>query len=715
LENRSPDGQRLGPDTNPREAWSITRGEGVTLGIGDDGFEVLHPDLREAAEDAPHYDFTLNRPTPATYGSHATSVAGLVAARGDNQIGVTGIAPRAKIASLVIWNEFNRIVSDERLMDMFQYEIHTIGVQNHSWGNASEGFSLPSDLEAVAISNAVTHGRGGLGVVMVRSAGNGREDGFDTNDDAYPNDPRVIAVAAIRRDGRVASYSNPGACLLVGAPSGDSEDTFKSTPDLFTTDRVGSRGYNAVTGPDDLADYAFGNTGFSGTSASSPEIAGLTALLLSANPSLTVRDVQQILVHSSIQTDLADPFVTTNGAGYVVSHNQGFGMPDAGLAVRLAKSWSNRPPVELVSLPFPDTVAVPDDGLKVWLSENGSAERAARCFPSLGPHADAPTSRLPLVYVGLATNTLAVDLHGKAALIQRGENFSRDKIAFAARAGAAFAVIFNQQDGDALLTPAATDFDAIPAVVISENEGRALVSSLESGNELTAQLRVESASLTLAVTNTLVCEHVGLRVRSDHTRRGDLRITLVSPSGTRSILQRRNNDRAEGPEDWTYWSVQHFGEPATGTWTALFADELLDETGSILGAELVLRGTPITDSDADGLDDAWERFHFGDLSPRGGEDPDHDGRANAAEQLLRTTPKTANEPLLVTASRYSTTQLRLAWPSNPSTEYEVLTGIPPAAVTNQLTRLAGDRYTSDLVVPLDQDGEKLFQLQAKPR
>ncbi|MCC6235159.1 MAG: hypothetical protein IT580_21120, partial [Verrucomicrobiales bacterium] len=42
LENRSPDGQRLGPDTNPREAWSITRGEGVTLGIGDDGFEVLH-------------------------------------------------------------------------------------------------------------------------------------------------------------------------------------------------------------------------------------------------------------------------------------------------------------------------------------------------------------------------------------------------------------------------------------------------------------------------------------------------------------------------------------------------------------------------------------------------------------------------------------------------------------------------------------------------
>lgn len=106
-----------------------------------------------------------------------------------------------------------------------------------------------------------------------------------------------MAVAAVRRDGRVASYSSPGACLLAGALSGDlidsDEDGYPDAPDpdapdVLTTDRTAGAGYNADAS--EAGDYAF----FDGTSASSPQIAGVAALLLAANPSLTYRDAQQI-------------------------------------------------------------------------------------------------------------------------------------------------------------------------------------------------------------------------------------------------------------------------------------------------------------------------------------------------------------------------------------------------------------------------------------
>src|SRR5205085_8806540 len=136
---------------------------------------------------------------------------------------------------------------------------------------------------------------------------------------AFGCDPRAIAVAAVRKDGRACSYSDPGACILVGAPSGDLIDTDgdgygdivdPNAPDVLTTDRTGNAGY--VAGSNDRADY----TGFNGTSASSPQIAGVAALILSANTNLGYRDVQQILAHSGRHYDLADADVRTNGAGF---------------------------------------------------------------------------------------------------------------------------------------------------------------------------------------------------------------------------------------------------------------------------------------------------------------------------------------------------------------------------------------------------------------
>lgn len=715
LENRDLGGQPLGPDTRPRGAWAVTRGEGVAIAVCDNGFETSHPDLAAAAAGQPHFDFTRNQAGSPVYGAHATCVAGLAAATGDNAVGATGVAPAASLVSTPIFNTAGGIATDERLFDAYRHRNQEIAVQNHSWANSDLTLAPPGPLEAAGMSNAVTAGRNGLGVVIVRAAGNYREDLYDANYDGSANDPRVITVAAVRQDGRAASYSNPGACILVGAPSGDDDDPFQPTANLFTTDQVGSRGYNG-TGAGDLPNYTFGTRGFWGTSAATPQISGVAALVLSAQPGLHRRDVQQILLHAARHPGAADPTLRLNGAGYPISDNLGFGVPDAGQAVALARAWSNRPPLTIARFLATNLLLqIPNDGLRVFATGPDAIRRSIACQPALGPHPDEPTEELPLVDVGRATTTLTTNLAGKAALIQRGDGFFRDKILRAADAGAAFVVLHNHLNGDEIFVPEGTDFTPVPAVMISQNEGRTLVSRLAAGEEVRARLNLDAAQHDFLVPDTLVCEHVGLRVRASHDRRGDLRITLVSPSGTRSVLQRLNQDTEPGPDNWTYWSVQHFYEPSAGLWRVTIADEAASLRGSITELELIVHGVPIADTDADGLDDAWEMAAFGSLAEGPADDPDGDGSTNAREQALRRDPTRPDKPLRLDLASYDGRQLlRLSWPGTEGTEYRLLQAPSAGGPSTEVTRIRGVFPETEAIVPFYSTTNQLFWLAAPP-
>jgi hypothetical protein len=193
---------------------------------------------------------------------------------------------------------------------------------------------------------------------MVRSAGNDRALGANANDDGYPSDPRVIAVAAVNINGRAADYSDPGACVLVSARAATPprRRTACSPPIcLEVTAQMRSCFSRRYV---DLSDYNFynqftGTEGFTGTTLRPRRTCWHRGLDAGANPSLNYRDVQQILVLASRHVDFADPDLTTNGAGFRVSHNVGFGVPDAGVAVSLARSWTNRPPLtNVTSLPM---------------------------------------------------------------------------------------------------------------------------------------------------------------------------------------------------------------------------------------------------------------------------------------------------------------------------------------------------------------------------
>jgi subtilisin family serine protease len=725
LENRDTNGASLGMDINVRAAWPYTMGQGVTIAIADTGIEMDHVELTNSVAAGPHFNFALQNTNAGPVGTssdaaHGTQCAGLVAAE-INNARMVGAAPAAGLASWVIFDTNLVIVPDDQLMDMYGYAPDTVAVQNHSWGPGSINLAGPTALEDLGISNAVAFSRGGLGAVMVRAGGNLRAYGGNSNDNGYCADRRVIAVGAVRQDGRVASYGSPGACLLVAAPSGDNNNGFDG---LFSTDLPGAAGANPITffpPNQDLSDYVFGAFGFSGTSASAPQVSAIAALLLSANPSLTYRDVQQILILSSRHFDFADPDLATNAAGFPASHNLGFGIPDAGQAVRMALGWPNRPALASVAVTATNVQTIPGAALRVLVSGDGipAALQATYCLPDLGVQADNPTFSLPLVDIGFATNAITVSLANKGALIERGVNGFAQKLTNAANAGAAFAVVYNYPTndtvnssapgGDQLFPMGSTDFIPIPAVFIGNTAGSALQALFQTNSSARAQISMAATNYSFTVTNTFITEHVALRVMTDSLSRSGIRITLVSPAGTRSVLERYNADTEAGPVDWTYVSTHHFYESSAGVWTAYFSDESPGASASVLGVTLTVFGVPIKDTDHDGLDDDWEIANFGNLDQGPAGDPDHDGYSNMREQIMGTNPNKP-PPFQAWFSPWSPTIARVSWPGSPAFQYTVRAGtnaaaLAPAASVNAIFP------DTEWFVEFDQPPRQFFQIQ----
>jgi subtilisin family serine protease/subtilisin-like proprotein convertase family protein len=729
LEHRQADGRSAGVDLNVRAAWPFTIGKGVTVAVADTGIELNHPELSTNVAGQPHFSFLLQASNGApvnrlAVGAHGTEVAGLIAADLDHAR-MVGVAPGAGLASWVVVDTNELLASDELLMEMYQYQSNLVSVQNFSWGHAGLGQNPLSVLEDIGISNAITFGRSGRGVVMVRSAGNDRMSAGNAGDDGYRADPRVIAVGAVRIDGRAASYSDPGACLLVGAPSGDTDT---DPTGLFTTDLLGPDGANVFgffPPNEDLSNYVFNSLAFSGTSAAAPQIAGLAALLLSANPALTYRDVQQILILSSRHFDFADPDLTTNGAGLLVSHNVGFGVPDAGTAVNLARRWPNRPPMTVVTLTSTNSALISGEGMRVLVTGAGVPPALASipALPSTGPQADVPTPLLALMDFGFGTSTNGFNLTGKGALVQRGTNTFATKINLAAQAGAAFAIVYNfltnssgtgAAGGEQLTAMAASDFVPIPAVFIGHAEGTGLVNLFATNSSAVAQIRTPSTTYTFPVTNTLICEHVGVRVTTDFPVRRDLRITLVSPSGTRSVLQRYNSDGAPGPTNWTYYSTHHFFESSAGDWTVYVSNQGSEGyTGTVQTVSLSIEGVPIVDSDKDGLDDRWELQYFGSLNPGPKDDPDRDGYSNMREQLMGTDPTTNNNlPFRLDLSLWNPSIWRLSWPASGQYNYEIWGGTNLATLS-LITNLPGQFPETEWFAPAVSPAQ-FFRVRAVP-
>ncbi len=323
LRNTGQTGGVIGMDARLSPAWEWATGLGVTIGIVDDGLEYTHPDLTSRYRPEWSYDFVDgdSDPAPSRSAAHGTAVAGIAAAAGNSGLGISGAAPAADLAAIRLLGEPG---SDSEEAAALSYGRQQIGVYNCSWGPPDDGKRLegPGPLTLAAIEQGVLQGRGGRGSIYVFAGGNGRGSGDNVNYDGYANSRYTIAVAAIDHRGVQASYSEPGAPLLVSAPSsGDGTG-------ITSTDLLGDDGQPG--------DYVHD---FGGTSAAAPLVSGVVALMLEANPDLSWRDVQQVLVRTARQNDVTDADWVVNGGGHPVNHKYGFGTVDALAAVQVARSW----------------------------------------------------------------------------------------------------------------------------------------------------------------------------------------------------------------------------------------------------------------------------------------------------------------------------------------------------------------------------------------
>jgi subtilisin-like proprotein convertase family protein len=373
LKYQNQQGAVAGTDINVESVWNYpstsssnsTRGRGVVIGIVDDGLQWSHPDLRPNVLPDLQYDWNGkdNDPNPLLYHSHGTQCGGVAAARGNNRIGVSGVAPDSGLAGMrLIADDF----TDLDVAEAMTWKVNEIKVLSNSWGYRAfakdddgffAGWYLLRQIGAMteaALKYAVDFGRGGKGTIITFSAGNDDELYLDKGNGTIAKEKSgarmdfsplkssiyTIAVGAVDSLGSKANYSQIGSSLLISAPS------LGAPPSLgiMTTDNKGNYGSNPGFGQYDFPSSGDVTKNFNGTSAACPVVSGVVALMLEKNSDLGWRDVQEILIRSAKKVDLADTDWIDNGAGYHFNHKYGAGLVDAAAAVNLASTWNNLGP-----------------------------------------------------------------------------------------------------------------------------------------------------------------------------------------------------------------------------------------------------------------------------------------------------------------------------------------------------------------------------------
>lgn len=338
---------------------------------------------------------------------HGTGMAGTIAAEAHNNIGILGVAHDATVVPIRLFEgrDGDPVVAyaldSEDLRDAFEHladgEMYPaddqVDVSNNSW-KPKDYEDIPQlvpidPLASQGLATGVTEGRGGLGVIYVFAAGNDDhwpnteyDPYWSTTPDnmyhsamsrvsynGYASDRRVIAVGATDQIGFKSHYSEPGCSLLVNATSGSDRTWWPqyrdNTSDVENFLFPGWFAASLTVFDDNIEDPFRGEQdGYilaSGTSTATAHVSGVVALMLQANPDLTWRDVQHILVATADTGDsrLADPNPGPgldlaadwfqNGAGRWYNPEYGFGRVDAARAVEVAQSWINVPGEEFTS------------------------------------------------------------------------------------------------------------------------------------------------------------------------------------------------------------------------------------------------------------------------------------------------------------------------------------------------------------------------------
>jgi len=290
-----------GRDIDAVEAWKIFTGEsskGLIVGVIDTGIDYNHPDLKDQMwvnpneipgngidddgngiiDDVHGADFANGDGDPFDDQMHGTHCSGTIAGRGNNGIGVAGVAQRGvKLMAL----KFLSADGGGRTSDAVSALDYAVAMgarlTSNSWGGGGSSSAM-----RVAIERATQ-----AGMLFIAASGNEA-----TDNDEVPHFPSnyasasIVSVAATTYKGELSSFSCYGATTVdVAAPGSD----------IFSTVPGGN--------------YA----SLSGTSMACPHVSGLASLVWLYRPHLSTMQVKEILMDSTVQDNVLKGSSISNG------------------------------------------------------------------------------------------------------------------------------------------------------------------------------------------------------------------------------------------------------------------------------------------------------------------------------------------------------------------------------------------------------------------
>lgn len=319
--------------------WAATNhlGEGITVAVIDTGIDYSHPDLAENiwinesegliadgidqdgngfVDDSIGWDFVhciffdiggqclqFQEPDadPLDLMGHGTHVAGTIAAVGNNNFGVIGVAPKSRIMVLKAINDQGRASASDLADALFYATLNGADVINNSWACAGRCYSVPIFEAPVQLAYQ-------SGVALVFSAGN-------SNDEAayyYPqNAPETITVAATDHLDARCSFTNRGVEVDLAAPGGESSvGEFDFLANSVLSLRAANTDLYAMSSP--LASGLMVVNDFfyraKGTSMAAPHVSGAIALLMNAHPDWDIEEIRYALRNSVDPLSSTDPY-----------------------------------------------------------------------------------------------------------------------------------------------------------------------------------------------------------------------------------------------------------------------------------------------------------------------------------------------------------------------------------------------------------------------
>ncbi len=264
-------------DINATAAWDIAVGNSeITVAVIDTGVDYLHSDLAANISEARHNFISYNDDPMDVYG-HGTHVAGIIAATGNNQAGVTGVAWSATLMPLRAGDDSGLLPASAIIAAIDYARLNGAKIINASYGGPHFSQAMFESIDAA----------GKAGILFVAAAGNnvGNIDDHPFYPASYPLD-NIIAVAATDQYDELSYFSNYGeSSVHVGAPGHNIYSTKLSPP--METDPASAQNSEPA-----IDEYQF----MSGTSMATAYVSGLAALIWGYHPALTYAQVKDIIL-----------------------------------------------------------------------------------------------------------------------------------------------------------------------------------------------------------------------------------------------------------------------------------------------------------------------------------------------------------------------------------------------------------------------------------